>query len=250
MAGLLRLNLHFSRLLQIFYLGVSPVQTFAADIRHRDELTEFATEEEQLVRAAQGGSREAFTTLRAIYHQRIYTRLLRITGNPEDAEDATQDCFLRAYLAIARFERRSSFYSWLTRIAVNSGLMILRKRRRRSELSLEFGPDADGSEHSYEIRDSAPDPEQICDRQQQKLLLQSSVKKLQPNLRAVIEVWMAEDCSVQEISNTLGISVAAVKSRLYRARIRIGTMPVWKKELSSRKRAAGVQTGQQTAWIA
>jgi RNA polymerase sigma-70 factor (ECF subfamily) len=90
-----------------------------------------------LVAAARSGSSAAFAELREIYAQRVYRKILTMTKNREDAEDALQDTFLRAYLALHTFEERSSFYTWVTRIAMNSALMILRKRRLRSEVSFD-----------------------------------------------------------------------------------------------------------------
>src|SRR5258708_206732 len=108
-------------------------------------LHENALRSEQLVSAAQAGSSSAFGELRDIYSPRVYRQLLTITKNREDAEDALQDAFLRAYLAIHAFEGRSTFYSWLTRIAINSALMILRKRRTRPEISFDHPNDEDTS---------------------------------------------------------------------------------------------------------
>src|SRR3954452_23188228 len=88
-----------------------------------------ATRDQQLVLAAQSGSSAAFAEIRALYAQRLYRRIALIIRNREDAEDALQDTFLHAYLAIPTFEGRSSIYSWLTRIAINSALMVLRRRR-------------------------------------------------------------------------------------------------------------------------
>src|SRR5277367_4736728 len=85
----------------------------------------------ELVAAARSGSAAAFAELREIYATRVYRKLLIITKNREDAEDALQDTFLRAYKALHAFEERSSFYTWITTIATNSALMILRRRRIR-----------------------------------------------------------------------------------------------------------------------
>ncbi|HEY5253197.1 MAG TPA: sigma factor, partial [Acidobacteriaceae bacterium] len=82
-----------------------------------------AQRDEQLVSAAKAGSDEAFAELQNLYAQRLYSTIIRITKNHEDAEDALQDTFLRVYLALCSFEGRSSFYSWVTRIAINSALM-------------------------------------------------------------------------------------------------------------------------------
>src|ERR1700678_882378 len=92
--------------------------------------------DQRLVYAAQSGCRAAFDELVSLYSRRVRRTVLAITKNSEDAEDAMQESFLRAFLAISRFEGRSSFYTWLTRIAINSALMILRRRRARPEFSL------------------------------------------------------------------------------------------------------------------
>ena len=83
----------------------------------------------KLVAAARAGSSAAFAELREMYAQRVFRKLLTMTKNREDAEDALQDTFLRAYMALHTFEERSSFYTWVMRIAINSALMILRRRR-------------------------------------------------------------------------------------------------------------------------
>lgn len=176
---------------------------------------------EALVAAARAGSSAAFAELRNIYWQRIYRQLLTITKNREDAEDALQDAFLRAYLALHTFEERSSFYSWLTRIAINSALLILRKRRTRFEISFDHPSDVEEDNSVLEFRDGAPSPEQVCVHRQRCARLIGSIVKLQPRLRQVIELRMKENCSIREIAQTLDISEAAVKSRLVRARARL-----------------------------
>ena len=96
-----------------------------------------ASRDLELVAAARIGSSAAFQELQSRYSRRLYRRIQSITRNHEDAEDALQETFLRAYLALDSFEGRSQFASWLTRIAINSALMVLRVRRRRAEVSLE-----------------------------------------------------------------------------------------------------------------
>jgi RNA polymerase sigma-70 factor (ECF subfamily) len=182
-------------------------------------LHENALRSEHLVSAAQAGSSTAFGELRDIYSPRVYRQLLTITKNREDAEDALQDAFLRAYLALHAFEGRSTFYSWLTRIAINSALMILRKRRTRPEISFDHPNDEDTS--VFQLRDAAPGPEQICAHRQRCARLLRSIGKLQPRLRQVIELQINQSYSIREIAQTLDISEAAVKSRLLRARVRL-----------------------------
>ena len=91
----------------------------------------------ELVAAVRAGSNAAFEELESRYSHRLYRRIQSITRNHEDAQDALQETFLRAYLALDSFEGRSQFGSWLTRIAINSALMVLRKRRSRAEVSFE-----------------------------------------------------------------------------------------------------------------
>jgi RNA polymerase sigma-70 factor (ECF subfamily) len=186
-------------------------------------LVEHQLRSQDLVLAAQAGSSAAFGELRNIYSRRVYRNLLTITKNPEDAEDALQDAFLRAYRALHTFEGRSTFYSWVTRIAINSALIILRKRRIRPEVSFDHRIDAEEDNTLFQFSDGAPSPEQICVHRQRCAHLLRSIGKLQPRLRQVIELQMNQSCSIREIAQTLDISEAAVKSRLSRARARLAT---------------------------
>src|SRR5580704_3275298 len=106
-----------------------------------------------LVAAARSGSSAAFAELREIYARRVYRKLLIMTKNREDAEDALQDTFLRAYMALHTFEERSSFYTWVTRIAINSALMILRRRRLRPEVSFDSTSETEEAIFGFELKD-------------------------------------------------------------------------------------------------
>jgi RNA polymerase sigma-70 factor (ECF subfamily) len=202
---------------------------FTMDLTHEEVSTDAAAlvenqlRSQYLVSAAQAGSSAAFGELRDIYSRRVYRNLLTITKNREDAEDALQDAFLRAYRALHTFEGRSSFYSWVTRIAINSALIILRKRRIRPEVSFDCGIDGEEDNTVFQFSDGAPDPEQICVHRQRCAHLLRSIGKLQPRLRQVIELQMNQSCSIKEIAEALDISEAAVKSRLSRARARLAT---------------------------
>ncbi len=175
----------------------------------------------QLVAAARTGSAAAFAELRELYAQRVYRKLLIITRNREDAEDALQDTFLRAYKALHTFEERASFYTWVTTIAINSALMILRRRRIRSEVSFDRPGETEEEIPDFEFKDTGPSPEHICVHRQRYAHMLRSIGKLQPRLRQVIEMQMRDNCSAREIAEALQISQAAVKSRLSRARARL-----------------------------
>ena len=180
-----------------------------------------------LVAAARSGSSAAFAELREIYARRVYRKLLIMTKNREDAEDALQDTFLRAYMALHTFEERSSFYTWVTRIAINSALMILRRRRSRPEVSFDSTSETEEAIFGFEFKDTGPSPEHICVHRQRYACTLRSIWKLQPRLRQVIEMQMTDNRSIKEIAQALEISEAAVKSRLSRARARlVSTHPV------------------------
>jgi RNA polymerase sigma-70 factor (ECF subfamily) len=188
-----------------------------------------------LVSAAQAGVASAFAELRDMYSRRLYRTVFAITKNKEDAEDALQDSFLRAYMGLKNFQGRANFYSWLTRIAINSSLMILRKKRAHRETSLYPVQDANEESTQMDIRDEAPDPERCYEQRQRQAMLIKAIGKLKPTLREVVEVRMAEECSVKEAAVILDISEAAAKSRLYRARLRLSTSTSMK--TASRRRS-------------
>jgi RNA polymerase sigma-70 factor (ECF subfamily) len=176
---------------------------------------------DNLIFAAKSGSPAAFAGLWDIHSQKIYRRLLTITKNREDAQDALQDAFLHAYKALHTFEGRSSFNTWLTRIAINSALMILRKRRIRPEVSFDVENEMGEQISVFEVKDNGPSPEHICDQHQQCARVLELIGKLRPCLRQVVEMRLTQSYSIKEIAHALAISEAAVKSRLSRARARL-----------------------------
>jgi RNA polymerase sigma-70 factor, ECF subfamily len=197
----------------------------------RDVLMKSADEmddrrEDPLVRAVQAEVPEAFAQLYAIYSPRLYRTITAITKNPEDAQDALQETFLRAHLRVHAFEGRSDIYSWLTRIAINCSLMILRKRRTRPEVLFDPQPDQRCEAIFFEVKDSAPNPEEAYDLRQRQTKTLRAIRRLDPKLQAALRMQMMRDWSVKEISQALNISVSAAKSRLYRARQQLSTRNV------------------------
>jgi RNA polymerase sigma-70 factor (ECF subfamily) len=186
-----------------------------------DSTDRMTTAIDDVVSAAQAGSPEAFRKLHVLYSRRLYGTIVAITKNPEDAEDALQDTFLRAYLAIHKFEGRSNIYTWLTRIAINSAIMILRKQNARAEVLFDPQPDPQLETPFTEVRDSAPNPEEAYNLDQRRLETQRAIRHLDPHLRAPIWMQLAHGWSIREISQALNISEAAAKARLYRGRQRL-----------------------------
>jgi RNA polymerase sigma-70 factor (ECF subfamily) len=171
-----------------------------------------------LVAAARAGSNAAFEQLQSRHSRRLYRRIHSITRNHEDAEDALQDTFLHAYLALDSFEGRSQFATWLTRIAINSALMVLRRRRTRAEVQLEPSPESGEPALVIDVRDTALNPEELYDLRQRSYCASCAISKLSINLRTPMKTWIDQDCSMKEVARTLDLSLATVKARLYRAR--------------------------------
>jgi RNA polymerase sigma-70 factor (ECF subfamily) len=171
-----------------------------------------------LVSAARDGDATAFVELCNRHSRPILHRLYRITRNWEDAEDLLQESFLKAFTHLKTFEGRSSFSSWLTSIAINAALMSLRRKRTRREVSIDGVNDDPYARQHWEPRDPSDSPEVHCERRQREEMLQDAILRLRPKFRHVVELQHIQDRSTKEIAQTLGISVAAVKSRLSRAR--------------------------------
>ncbi len=186
---------------------------------------EVVTRDEDLILAARSGSHAAFAELQKTYSHRVFQRILSITRNREDAEDALQDTFLNAYLALPSFEGRSRLSSWLTRIGINSALMILRRRRCRPETSFEPRSEFEDDSPCVDVPDHALDPEQLCDQQQRCHAIRRALLRLDPKSRAALGIRLSEEHSMKEIAQALGISVASVKARLHRARKRLLRSP-------------------------
>jgi|ERR1700722_17119075 RNA polymerase sigma-70 factor (ECF subfamily) len=180
--------------------------------------------DEWLIAAAKDGNDDAFAALRDRHFRRILWTTYRITKNWEDAEDALQDAFLKAFTHLNEFEGRCSFSSWVTRIAINASLMILRKRRVVKELSIDAGDSDCVSDDGRQLRDLREDPERCYSRRERANLLKRAIQGLRPNLRTALELQQAQEHSIREIADSLGISSAAVKGRLSRARLSLRTV--------------------------
>jgi RNA polymerase sigma-70 factor (ECF subfamily) len=175
-----------------------------------------AATDEVLILAAKSGDRPAFVELWTRHSKIAFNMACRITGNREDAEGVVQDAWLRAYLHLNTFDGRSKFSTWLTRIAINSALGILRRKRARPETSMEI-MDGETWQH-WEIADETKNIEELYARHERGERLRRAIHRLQPTLRSVVEIHQSNDRSVREIADLAGISVAATKSRLLRAR--------------------------------
>lgn len=149
---------------------------------------------------------------------KLYRTAFGVLRNKEDAEDALQDCWLRAWTNLKSFEGRSSFSTWLTQIVINSALMILRKKRNVREVSMDATEEIDKISFIHQIPDGSPNPEQRFVESERKKILNQAICGLHPGVRAVVEFCQLQELSVNETARGFGISVEAAKGRLFRAR--------------------------------
>lgn len=171
-----------------------------------------------LVARARGGDPASFEALCAPHTKRLLKTAFSITGNREDAEDAVQDSLMRAFVRIKDFLGASSFSTWLTRIVINSALMIRRKKKPARYISSDDV--SEDGEHPLKLNvpHTAADPAQIFFARERREALRKAVRDLQPNLRSVVEAGHLQDFSMEEIANVLHISIGAAKARLFQAR--------------------------------
>jgi RNA polymerase sigma factor (sigma-70 family) len=176
-----------------------------------------SSDDQTLVAAARTGEHLAFSELWNRHSKKIFNTMYRITRNRQDAEDALQDAFLKAFVHLKNFDGRSAFSTWLTRIAINSALMILRRKRAHPEISMDGGVDGDAWQH-WEVADRRVNTEEHYARCESERHLKRAIHRLRPSLRTIVEIQQVHDNSIKEIAEIAGISVAATKSRLLRAR--------------------------------
>jgi RNA polymerase sigma-70 factor, ECF subfamily len=165
------------------------------------------------INQARQGDEEAFTYLVETYQKPVYNLCYRMLGEPEAAEDAAQETFLKVYQNLARYDRERSFATWLLSIAAHHCIDKLR-RRRFSSVSID-----EDEEGQTDIPDRfAPDPESETSRRQEDERLHNCLQSLDPIDRAAVIMRYWQDCSEAEIAQALKLTVPAVKSRLHRAR--------------------------------
>jgi RNA polymerase sigma factor (sigma-70 family) len=171
-----------------------------------------------LLAAAKSGHSVAFGELFNRYHRRIFHLAQRIMRNHEDAEDVVQEAFQLAFVHLHDFKGGARFSTWLSRIAINVALMKLRKKARKVEISIDEHSESDDMSFRDSVTDLALNPEQDCLRQERSRILREALAELRPNARRVLELYELEGRSMKEIAEGMGISVAAVKARIFHAR--------------------------------
>ena len=173
-----------------------------------------------LVERAQSGESTSFDELVRRYEGKVFHLTRRILNDPDEAEDALQETFLSAYRALPRFKREAKFSTWIFRIATNAALMRLRKRRP-DVISLDQPKPVDGEGETVplDLPDWTSTPDQELADQETKTAMDEAIAALPPDLAAVFLLRDVEGMSNEEAAEATGLSLAAAKSRLHRARL-------------------------------
>jgi len=149
------------------------------------------------------------------YQRKTLAVVLRYIRVVEDAEDIVQQSFFKAFVHLCQFQGESSFSTWLTRIAINEALMFLRSMGAVRAVSIDDIRDAQGSAASLGMPVSNADPETRCSQREEVQILSKAVQNLRPGLRTTIVLRELRELSTSETARRMGLSVAAVKARIF-----------------------------------
>jgi RNA polymerase sigma-70 factor, ECF subfamily len=175
--------------------------------------------EKALIASARAGNRNAFGELVRRHSHKVYGMSFKILKNREDAEDNLQNVFCKAYGKIRQFEGNSQFSTWLIRIAINEALMMLRKRRPEQVAAVADGDEPlEDYETKTEVRDLRADPER---QYLTKELATKALDTLHPTLKYTFMLQKGEGWTSRELAQALDITPEIVKSRIFRARVRL-----------------------------
>ncbi|MDD4297974.1 MAG: sigma-70 family RNA polymerase sigma factor [Ruminiclostridium sp.] len=173
--------------------------------------------EKNLVEKSAEGDIDAFETLIKSHQKKVYNIALRMTKNPEDAQELSQDAFVRAFIAIKKFRGDSSFATWLYRITMNVCTDFLRKRNKATVVSIEQSV-YENQQTTMQLTDDEPGPDEISEKNQLKKLVKEAMELLPPEHREVLILRDLLDMTYKDIANTLSINEGTIKSRINRAR--------------------------------
>jgi RNA polymerase sigma-70 factor (ECF subfamily) len=176
-----------------------------------------------LVAATKNGESQAFEFLVKRHQAKAFSVAFRITRNREDAQDVVQQSFHKAFIHLDKFQGKSSFSTWLTRIAINEGLMCLRRNRARREVSFDDVKSESEDLFPPEIPDRGESPAETYEQMENERILCEGMNQLSPEFRTVVRLRL-EERTVNETAEILGLGIGAVKARLFRARQKLRVM--------------------------
>jgi RNA polymerase sigma-70 factor, ECF subfamily len=177
------------------------------------------TDDFTLIRSIQAGDHQAFESLVRRYQRQVANLIYVTMGGRDDAEDIAQEVFIRVYRSLPKFKFDASFFSWLYRITMNLCIDEIRKRKIRRVLSLNYLTE-DTLEKSRKSKDYTMASDLVL-TEEKRQVIQSALQRLTPEHREVLVLREYQDLSYNEIAETLGLRLEAVKSRIFRARMEL-----------------------------
>lgn len=172
-------------------------------------------EERKLVKSAQNGSESAFEALFDANQKLVYNLALKLTGNPDDALDVSQEAFIKAYKNLSAFRFESRFSAWLYRLTYNASMDYLKKNKPTLSLTQE---DSEGEEQELALPDTSPGPEETVEREDVRRAVRRAIASLPDDKREILIMREFSGMSYGEIASALGLEEGTVKSRIARAR--------------------------------
>jgi RNA polymerase sigma-70 factor (ECF subfamily) len=176
-----------------------------------------AATDEDLVRRALAGDGDSYGKLVVKYQDLVYNVVYRMVGREEEALDIAQEAFVKGWKALASFEGRAQFGTWIYRIAVNACISDRRGAKRRKATSLDAGGNGEG-EGGLDVADDGPAPEDRLESAEKVRLVQDAICEMEEEFRAILVMRDLEDRSYEEIAEMLKVPIGTVRSRLHRAR--------------------------------
>jgi RNA polymerase sigma-70 factor, ECF subfamily len=177
-----------------------------------------AREEDAFLVAAKRGDSVAFEILCQQSASTLFHMARRMMRNNEDAEDVVQESFQQAFMHLQNFNGDSRFSTWLSRIAINAALMKLRKKHRLWDVPLDESGKTGESSLRFEVADQGPNPEQLYAQEERERILSEAMHELAPGMRRAIELRELDERSTEETARIMGISISAVKARVFHGR--------------------------------
>ena len=181
-----------------------------------DQLTEKGQRDFLLIRQAlETGDQHAYAELMEHYRDSLYYTMLKMTGDPVDADDLTIEAFGKAFKSLHQYTSEFAFSTWLFKIATNNCIDFVR-RKQKTNRTITTGPEADFLQNS--VQDNLPDPEEQYIINQKIKLMRELIEKLKPHYKKLIEMRYFMEYSYEEIADELKLPLGTVKAQLFRSR--------------------------------
>ncbi len=177
------------------------------------------THEARLIERCKARDAAAYNELYSLYERKMYNFALRMSGNPDDAEDIVQETFIRVFNAIPNFRGEANFSTWVFRIANNVFLDMRKKAKAHPQTSLQDSVELEESEVTRQIEDPGPQPQDIAQQAELNKIMQEAINSLPDYQKTMVILYHTQSKSYEEIADIMNLPIGTVKSRLNRARI-------------------------------